>query len=209
MAHDPHSWRSNLILALAGAAAAAVFGAAMGTLRGEAQPLYGAAKMPAFFLATWAITFPACHVLALLLGESLRAAVSAGLVLRAILYTSLALSGFATVDLFLGLSVGSEPPGYRLFIVVQVLLLAGSGLVGVAFLARDLRRAGGRRPALTTALWGLVYGFVGSQWAWTLRPWIGHPDMPVEFLRWGHIGPTSDMNFYTALWWSLRTVLGL
>ena len=43
-------------------------------------------------------------------------------------------------------------------------------------------------------VWILVFGFVGTQMAWSLRPFIGDPDSPFEIFRKGR-----DGNFYTAV----------
>ena len=52
-------------------------------------------------------------------------------------------------------------------------------------------------------LWILVYAFVGSQMAWTLRPFIGFPGAPFELLR--QLGG----NFYTDILSSIGEFLGL
>src|SRR5215211_1242618 len=45
--------------------------------------------------------------------------------------------------------------------------------------------AGGDRPAsmLLLYIWILLFGFVGTQLAWTLRPFFGSPDKPFELFR--------------------------
>jgi hypothetical protein len=50
----------------------------------------------------------------------------------------------------------------------------------------------GERPASMTLLnvWILLFGFVGTQLAWTLRPFLGSPDKKFEFFR------TIEGNFY-------------
>jgi hypothetical protein len=51
----------------------------------------------------------------------------------------------------------------------------------------------GERPASMALLyiWILLFGFVGTQLAWTLRPFFGSPDMPFELFR------DLDGTFYT------------
>ena len=55
--------------------------------------------------------------------------------------------------------------------------------------AEDLA-AGVRRPAAAHGarnkilfFWLILYAFVGTQLAWTLRPFFGAPDMPFELVR--------------------------
>jgi hypothetical protein len=50
--------------------------------------------------------------------------------------------------------------------------------------------------------WMFVYAFVGSQMAWTFRPFIGAPGAPFELFR--QLGG----NFYTNVLQSLGEILG-
>jgi hypothetical protein len=80
--------------------------------------------------------------------------------------------------------------------------------MGVVFLSQGMRvvaasgreGTGARRRVLR--LWILVYAFVGSQMAWTLRPFIGAPSMRFELFR--QLGG----NFYTNIFASIGEVLG-
>ena len=51
-------------------------------------------------------------------------------------------------------------------------------------------------------LWILVYAFVGSQMAWTLRPFVGAPGLEFELFR--QLGG----NFYANIFASIGEVLG-
>jgi hypothetical protein len=44
----------------------------------------------------------------------------------------------------------------------------------------------------------LIFGFVGTQMAWSLRPFVGSPGLEYEFVRSGRAG-----NFYQAVWTSV------
>ena len=50
--------------------------------------------------------------------------------------------------------------------------------------------------------WLVLYGLVGSQLGWTLRPFFGAPGEPFQFFR------TIESNFYAQVWRSLLTFLG-
>jgi hypothetical protein len=46
-----------------------------------------------------------------------------------------------------------------------------------------------KRHRTMLRVWLLIYAFVGIQMGWVLRPFIGHPDAPVQFFRyraWGN-----------------------
>jgi hypothetical protein len=51
-------------------------------------------------------------------------------------------------------------------------------------------------------LWILIYAFVGSQMAWTLRPFIGAPGLDFELFR--QLGG----NFYANVFASFGEILG-
>ena len=50
--------------------------------------------------------------------------------------------------------------------------------------------------------WLVLYGLVGSQLGWTLRPFFGAPGEPFQLFR------TIESNFYAQVWRSILTVLG-
>ncbi|MDW5327574.1 hypothetical protein [Plantactinospora sp. KLBMP9567] len=62
--------------------------------------------------------------------------------------------------------------------------------------------SGGPRPASMTLLyiWILLFGFVGTQLAWTLRPFFGDPEQPFAFFR------SIDGNFYAEILRSLGSL---
>ena len=64
--------------------------------------------------------------------------------------------------------------------------------------------AGGERPAsmILLYIWILLFGFVGTQLAWTLRPFFGSPGIPFELFR--DIGGT----FYGDVFRTLGGLLG-
>jgi hypothetical protein len=51
-------------------------------------------------------------------------------------------------------------------------------------------------------LWIALYAFVGSQMAWTLRPFVGAPGLPFELFR--QLGG----NFYANILASIGEILG-
>ncbi len=87
-------------------------------------------------------------------------------------------------------------------------MFAIAGIIGVVFLAQGMRvvSAGGDGGAdarlLVVRLWILIYAFVGSQMAWTLRPFVGAPSMEFEPFR--QLGG----NFYTNIFASIGEFLG-
>jgi hypothetical protein len=70
--------------------------------------------------------------------------------------------------------------------------------------ARAPQPAPGDRPAsmLLLYIWILLFGFVGTQLAWTLRPFFGDPDQPFELFR------DIDGTFYSDILSTLGSLLG-
>jgi len=70
--------------------------------------------------------------------------------------------------------------------------------------AKAPQPAAGERPAsmLLLYIWILLFGFVGTQLAWTLRPFFGSPGKPFELFR--DIGGT----FYGDILGTLGSLLG-
>jgi hypothetical protein len=70
--------------------------------------------------------------------------------------------------------------------------------------ARAPQPAAGERPAsmLLLYIWILLFGFVGTQLAWTLRPFFGSPGKPFELFR--------DINgtFYSDILQTVGSLLG-
>ena len=63
-------------------------------------------------------------------------------------------------------------------------------------------KEGGAARRNVVRLWILIYAFVGSQMAWTLRPFIGAPSMEFELFR--QLGG----NFYANILASIGEILG-
>jgi hypothetical protein len=51
-------------------------------------------------------------------------------------------------------------------------------------------------------IWILLFGFVGTQLAWTLRPFFGSPGKPFELFR------DIDGTFYSDIFSTLGSLLG-
>jgi hypothetical protein len=54
--------------------------------------------------------------------------------------------------------------------------------------------------------WLVVYAFVGTQMAWSIRPFFGAPGEPFVLMR--QDGGTFYESVVTALLWLTRTLLG-
>ncbi|MBX3728418.1 MAG: hypothetical protein KF858_04465 [Candidatus Sumerlaeia bacterium] len=192
--HDIDTGRLVRLFLTACLAGGAFYGAVMGAtnlLQGTAIPmqekllfvLSSALKVPFLFLLCLAIVLPPIYVSNAFVGAKLRfrqmvAILAAGVGMQVILLASM-----ATVALFFALTTRS----YHFIKLMHVLFFCYAGVAGLSFVARTIQSmqgtAGRPTPAHVFALWLMLYGFVGIQLAWTLRPFVGSPNEPFQVFR--------------------------
>jgi hypothetical protein len=187
----------------------ALYGAVMGSTHSLWQALSSAVKLPVLFLATLTVCSPTLYFFNVLFGSNQSLTQNVVLILTAISVTAVLLLSFSPIVLFFLLTTSH----YQFFKLLNVAVFVVAGGMGVLFLGQGMRvvslgagshsRDEGRRSrAWVLRLWVLVYGFVGSQMAWTLRPFIGAPSMKFELFR--QLGG----NFYANVLISLTEILG-
>jgi hypothetical protein len=183
----------------------ALYGAVMGSSHSLLQTLSSAVKLPLLFLATLFVCVPSLYFFSLLFGSNQSLRQSLSVILTAITVTSVLLLSCAPITLFFLLTAPSQ---YQFFKLLNVAIFAISGLMGVVFLYQGIKVvSGSETEGATTRKWVLiawmfVYAFVGSQMAWTIRPFIGAPGTPFEIFR--QLGG----NFYGNILYSFGEILG-
>ena len=183
----------------------ALYGAVMGSSHSLWQALSSAVKLPMMFLATLFICAPTLYFFNVLFGSSQSIGQNVALILTAITVTAVLLLSFAPITLFFLLTTSQ----YQFFKLLNVVIFSVSGIMGVVFLVQGMRivsadggddGSSGRRWVLR--LWMFLYAFVGSQLAWTIRPFFGAPELEFELFR--QLGG----NFYTNIFASIGEILG-
>jgi hypothetical protein len=161
---------------------AVLYGAAMGSSDARAlQMVYSGLKLPLLLGVTFLISLPSFFLINAIagVGRDFGRVVSALLASQAVL--TVVLCSFAPVILFWYAS----SPDHEWNLLFNVILFAiASGASQFA-----LRRH--YAPLIASAavhsrlmkLWVFVYAFVGIQSAWVLRPFVGDPSRPTQFLR--------------------------
>jgi hypothetical protein len=183
----------------------ALYGAVMGSSHSLWQALSSAGKLPALFLATLMVCAPTLYFFNLIFGSNQSLSQNVVLMLSGITVTAVLLLSFAPVVLFFLLTTSH----YQFFKLLNVGVFAISGMVGVGFLSQGMRIVsdaggrGGEKRRFVVRAWILLYAFVGSQMAWTLRPFIGAPSI-TGFELFRQLGG----NFYANIFASLGEVLG-
>lgn len=162
--------------------------------------LTAAIKLPLLFLLTLAICLPLLYVLNILIGTRQQFRVMLGVLMSSLAVTSILLAACALILAFFMLSTES----YAFITLLNVGIFAIAGLYGVWFLAQAMHKlaphfeatseeteAGNVRAVINW--WLVTYGIVGTQMAWMMRPFIGHPGSPFSVFR------EQESNFYITI----------
>ncbi|MGQ0636417.1 MAG: hypothetical protein ACT4QC_17535 [Planctomycetaceae bacterium] len=180
-------------------------------------------KVPALFFLTLVVTFPSLYVFNTLVGSKLTISSLLRLLVASLGVTLALLAAFGPIVAFFSVSTTSYP----FMVLLNVVVFAVSGLLGLKFLLQTLHRlslvaqepqaippeafleetpagpaaaapiAGkplgaldplegqtlGRHVKTVVRCWVVVFGLVGAQMSWVLRPFIGNPDVPFEWFR--------------------------
>ena len=178
-----------------------LYGAAMGFWRGEGQMLCTGIKLPLILMLTTLGTALLNGMLAPLLGLNLGLRESVLAVLMSFAIAALVLGGFSPLLVFLTWNVtplraGAPVPEftYALLRFTHALAIGFAGVAANLRLLQLLEQLAADRQVARRVLgaWLLSNLLLGSQLVWILRPLIGSPHLPVQFLR-----PNAfDGNFY-------------
>ena len=226
-----------LLLALA-------YGACMGSfalLKGDGpafwQLVAATVKVPALFFLTLVVTFPSLYVFNALVGSRLAIGSVLRLLLAALGVMLAVLASLGPIVAFFSVSTKT----YEFMVLVNVLVFAVSGLLGLVFLLRTLQRLSmveaeaespgdatelieaelltgmvkeapsvldplgdqvlGRNVKMVFRCWVILFGLVGAQMGWVLRPFIGKPGLPFVWFR------GRESNFFEAVWTALASLL--
>lgn len=183
----------------------AIYGAIIGSYGGGLQIISSAIKLPALYLITLIICVPTLFFFDILFGSKLSFKQYATMALTSVSVISVLLFSFAPVVLFFLISV----KGYDFFLLLNVLIMAITGAVGVRLFYKGMRDMTGPEAtdqAMRHRLlkgWVVLYGLVGSQLGWTLRPFFGSEGQPFQIFR-----PEINGNFYAKVLESIGTMLG-
>lgn len=190
-------------------AGAGLYGASMGCWRDPLQALYVAIKFPCIVLITVLGNGLLNGMLAPLLGLNIGFRQALQAILMSFTISALILGAFSLLVFFL---VWNAPPmsahsagTYGVIMLTHVGVIAFAGIAGNLRLAQLLRRLSGSVAVSRRILfaWLTVNLFLGSQLSWILRPFIGAPALPVQFLR-------PDMfngNFYETVFATIKHLL--
>ena len=182
----------------------AVYGAIIGSFHSWAQALSSAVKLPALYLITLIICFPTLYFFNILFGSRKTFGQHFVMLLTAVSVISVLLFSFAPITLFFLISTYN----YQFFMVLNVAFFAITGFIGIKFLYQGMRLMAeqdseGKETRMSILrFWLILYAFVGTQLAWTLRPFFGMPGSPFVLFR------ELEGNFYLSLMQAIGEIMG-
>jgi hypothetical protein len=204
---DTRRFASHLAIIVLGTGC---YGAAMGWWRAPQQALYVAIKFPLIILLTTLGNALINGMLAPLLGLNIPFRQSFAAVVMSFAITAAIFGAFSPVIAFM---IWNAPPmnnslagsvTYSCVLLTHVAVIALAGSAGNLRLFQLLTVTGGSRAIARRVLFAWLAGnlFLGSQLSWILRPFIGSPALPVEFIR----DDALHGNFYEAVFHALQTI---
>lgn len=193
-----------------------------------AQWLSTIGKIPLLFALTVVVTFPSLYVFNALVGSRLSLSSVLRLIIAALAIIVTVLASFGPIVAFFSASTTSYP--FMLLLNVAVFAISGLlGAKFLLHTLHRLTEAQdqsarqelapatlnepigaldkmddrliGRNVVAVFQIWILVFGLVGSQMAWVLRPFIGAPNTPFSLFR------LRESNFFEAVWHALNHLL--
>ena len=205
--NNKHLDRKIISLLISSSLFMALYGAIVGSTHGGLQIISSAFKLPALYLLTLLICLPTLYFMDIVLGSKKTFGQYLALLLASMGMISVMLFGFAPVTLFFRLSIDD----YWFFLLLNIVVLAFTGLIGIKFFYKSMmelipaesseKKSNNRHTLIKS--WLLLYGFVGSQLGWTLRPFVGSPDEPFALFR------EIESNFYIQVVKIVGKVLGV
>jgi hypothetical protein len=153
----------------------AIYGAVLGTYRGELQVAFAAIKMPIVLLGALVVTAPAVWAIGAAGGRAWTLRAAGSLVLVAAGRASLVL---VTLAPLLWLAIDCHA-GYHFASLLSSCAFGLAGLVALGTLVRGVGRGGG----MVGLVAAVVFLSALAQTGWVLRPWLGRPSQPVVFVR--------------------------
>ncbi len=163
----------------------AIYGAIIGLYHSIPQSLSAAIKLPCLYLLTLLICLPTLYIFNIFFGSSRSLTQHFIIVLTAASVISALLLGFAPVTLFFLITTDN----YQFFKLLNVAIFILTGVIGVNFLYQGMRliseadtEGQGTRTKILQ-FWLVLYGFVGSQLGWVIRPIFGNTQQPFVLFR--------------------------
>ncbi len=184
-----------------------LYGYTIGLWRSPLQALYTGIKFPLLILLVTTANGLLNGMLAQVLGLGISFRRSALSVLTSFAIASAILGSLSPITLFVLYNtppLGSEQTifAHNFNLLTLVVVLAFAGIAGNIRLYRVLLRMSPNANTARRILFAWLVGnlFLGAQLSWNMRPFIGSPQLPVEFFR----SDAFEGSFYETVYYTAR-----
>lgn len=181
----------------------AVYGLIVGLCVGlnSWQVLYNPIKMPFILIFTLGLTVFTLYVFSSYFGSRLNFLQTLALSMTTMTVISIILAAFAPITFVF---MFTAPDSYYFHVLVNVAVFCIAGFFGVSFFLAAMRHIHRGKPQLAAFLrvikgWIMLYGIVGAQMSWLLRPFFQATDV---FMR------ERGGNVFVAILKSVAELLG-
>ena len=199
-----------LFCALAILAGCGLYGTSVGLWRSPLQSFYTGLKIPLLIFLTCAGNALLNGLLGQILGSGLGFRQTTAAIVFSFTTAACILGAFSPLTFFIlynapALASAGQGTGHSVMLLTHVALIAYAGIMANIRLLALLRRFAPDRAAAVTTLLAWLAGnlLLGTQLSWVLRPFIGSPGLPVEFLR----AEPLRGNFFEAVWAAVQRLL--
>jgi hypothetical protein len=204
--HDSEKLNSKIVsLLITSFSCFGIYGAIIGATNSMTplQILSSAIKLPALYLVTLLVCLPTLYIFNAFFGSQSTIRQHFAYLLSTITVISVLLCGFAPVSLFFLLTVNDK----FFFLLLNIAIFTLTGVLGVSFLYQAMKPGDVEEQVGNTQIrknilkfWLGLYGFVGTQLGWTLRPFFG-TGKNFDLFR------PREGSFFTAIWESLHRLM--
>jgi hypothetical protein len=183
----------------------AFYGAIIGASSSWEQALSSMVKLPALYLINLIICLPTLYFFNVFFGARKPFPQYVALLLGAMAVVSVLLFSFAPITL---LFMTTTTNNYQFFKLLNVVIFSLTGFLGIKFFYEAMQMfseselVGKETRDKILQLWLILYGLVGCQLGWTLRPFFGNPGMPFELFR------ERGGNFYLDIMRAMAEIFG-
>ncbi len=201
--HEGEKLNSKIVsLLIASFSCFGIYGAIIGATNSTTplQILSSAIKLPALYLITLIVCLPTLYIFNAFFGSRSTIPQHFAYLLSTITVISVLLCGFAPVSLFFLLTVNDK----FFFLLLNIAIFTLTGILGVSFLYQAMKPGESEEQVGNTQIrknilkfWLFLYGFVGTQLGWTLRPFFG-TGKNFDLFR------PREGSFFTAIWESIH-----
>ncbi len=202
--HETNPWRRiwNLVLVFIGLSF--IYGVVMGCYSGPLQALTAGIKVPAMFLLSLLVCFPAFFILQLILGSTMKLSHMAAIILSGYVLTAAIMVSFAPIVVLFVLTDGN----YYFLQLLHIAIFAVAGVFGMKTVLDALKFSCEQKNVypktgvVVFRFWVVILAFVGIQVAWNLQPFLAEKTEGYALFK------KYKGNFYTAVVYSIQQLSG-